>query len=180
MENEYSECKVPELKFEKLTEGDLEVLKAYAKKSPAEIIGGVSAAIIGLILLVWAWVFSQNGLGYSIAFSLLTLIIFYLAWLWAGKKNIKAVGVAKGVINSSRYESAKNGEACDAVDYYATVIFGKSNQKITNLQVPRILSVKENCPKEGTEIDVFKLSDKKYILVYPEYKRNQKGLTYKC
>lgn len=177
--SDFSKCKIEDLKFEALNAKDQEVLNTYAKRSAGAIIGGVIAAAFGAGLLVWAWVFSQNGIGYSIAVSVLSLIVFIVAWSIGGKKSNKAQGVIHGEIESSFYQSARNGSACEAVDYFATVAFPSSEQKVVNMRIPAMLSMKGGLAKEGTEIAVFKMTDSSCAIVFPECAGAQARLIYK-
>lgn len=176
---DYSECKIKELKFNELTMEDLEALQAYTKRRPGEMICGVIAAALAVFLLVWAWILSGNGLWYGVAVSVLSLILLVVAWSFAGKLKLNAKGAIHGEIETASYESAANGEATDAVDYFATIVFPSSKQRVVHQQVPRILFPKQHGPKEGTEIIIFKLSGKKHIPVYPKYAKKQRRMTYK-
>lgn len=183
---EYSECKLEDLKFKDLTEEDLEVFTSHIKRRIHEWIAMITAAALGVFALVYAWFLSHNGTAYSIVVSVLALILFGVAWAMGGHPTLKAKGSIRGEVESSRYESAANGEANSAVDYFANIAFASSKQRVVDLKVPAFkehksrLTSQEHCPKEGTEVVIYKLSRRKYMFVYPKFAKKQNHFFYKA
>lgn len=177
--SDFMSCEIEDLKFEALNAKDQEALNAYTKMSAAHIAVVVISAVIAAALLIWAWLLSHNGIGFSIAVSVLSLIVFGAGWSIGGKKNNKAQGAVHGVIETSFYRSAQNGSSCDAVDYFATVAFPSSEQRVVNMKIPAVYALKGGLAKEGAEIIIFKMSDNTCAVVYPEHPADQERYTYK-
>lgn len=177
--SDFSNCKIEDLKFEPLSEEDQNTLNAYAKRSASQIVWTVIAVVFAAALLIWAWLLSHNGIGYSIAVSVLSLLVLGGAGVIGRKHNNKAQGAIHGVVETSFYQSAKVGSACDAVDYFATVAFPSSEQRMVNMEVPGLYASRGGLVKEGTELIIYKLSDNSCVIVYPEHASEQESFAYK-
>lgn len=171
---EYTLCKPEELQFAELTEDDKKVLETHLKRGAFHWILGFAMIAFGIGFLVWAWLLSDNGIGYDIAVTILSLIVFAIAWTMCLRTpNTKATGAIHGRIESYRYEASKTDDV-RAAYYYANITFDSSKQKLSDVQVPegfkdnKEKTHRENhLPQKGTEIIIYKY-DSKCTFVYPE------------
>lgn len=176
---EYRECNLDVLKYNDLSEENQEVLQAHAKRRLGEWACVLGAGAVALFILVYAWFLNDNGIAFKLIVSVLGLLLFGLAWLFAGKPKLKAKGAISGEIESCRFETTQETDSKIAVDYIATINFKSSSQKLVEQKVPGIkarinkLNPQEQCPKEGTEVLVLKISSKKYMIIYPKYAKKQ-------
>lgn len=172
-DEEYVICKLDELKFEELTQDDKKILAKYLKRKPIDWIFGLGMIALGTGLLVWAWLLSHNGIGYGICVSVLSIILFVVAWGIIRKPNLSAGGAIHGEIEAYRYQSALSGYS-NAADYFANITFDSSKQRLYDSRVPegfgdkKGVTPKENhFPRKGVEIVIFQYN-KRYLFVYPE------------
>lgn len=177
---EYKECNIDTLKYKDLSEDDQEVLQAHAKRRLGEWACVLGAAAVALFILVYAWLLNDNGIAFKLIVSVLGLLLFGLAWLFAGKPKLKAKGAISGEIETCRFETKQDKESAKiTIDYIATIVFKSSNQMLVEQKVPgtkaRINKLKpqDQCPKEGTDVTILKISSKKYMIVYPKYAKKQ-------
>lgn len=179
-DEEFTLCKLEELQFEELTKDDKSLLETHLKRGLPHWIIGLFLLALGIGFLMWAWIFSHNGIAYAIIMSILSMIFFIVSWTeFLRKPNLKADGTIHGIIESYRYEASKN-DFNNAADYYADIVFASSKQRVLNLRVPegfqdkRKGTIKDNhFPKEGAEIVIFKSTSKKiYTFVYPKCAKN--------
>lgn len=183
-DEEYILCKLEELQFEPLTEEDKRVIETHLKRGPFHWVIGLAMVAMGICFLTWAWILSHNGVGYAVLVTILSLIIFAVAWTMCLRKpDAKAKGAIHGEIASYRYEASKT-DCNTAADYYADIIFDSSKQKVSNVHVPEGFnnksegSAKDNhFPREGAEVIIYKCDSKyPYTFVYPEGANNTRKL----
>lgn len=176
-DEEYIQCKLDELQFEELTEEDKNVLQTHLRRGPFHWIFGIATVMLGVNLLVWAWLLSHNGIGYGVAATILSLILFFAAWnMFLHKPKTNAIGVIHGEIEEYRYQASRFYDSMRAAEYYADITFDSSKQRVSNILVPegfrnkgKSLPKENHFPQKGAEIIIYKY-DKKYpyTFVYPE------------